>query len=235
MSFLTMKLFLSLASVACVLTTPASANLLFSDLGTGGDVYQSFIGWDVQGSGAPGFGNTENANLFTVAGTGSEAVAQIDLGVQYSQAVKTFTVNIWTDVGGAPGAHVAGSGWTEATTEPGAGCCSLVTIANITGLTLTGNSQYFMILAPVSLTDASALSWEDNSTGVTGDVQYSNTGGAPWNDLGAGQTLGAFDVQGAPEPGSLLLLGAGMCVLVFLNFVHTIHRRSRPNHAHKLS
>ncbi len=88
----------------------------------------------------------------------------------------------------------------------------MVSITGITGVTLTGGQQYFMIAGPLSTSDDSWNAWNFNN-GVNGDNQYSTDGGVTWNDQGS-STLGAFDVVTGsatiPEPGSLLLFGTGL-------------------------
>jgi hypothetical protein len=217
-----MKSLLPLAAASFLFTAAASATTLFSDLGTGNDVYQSQIGWAVAGSGAPFGESTENEELFTVAGTGSEIVGQIDLGVVYVSVLRTFSVSIWTDVSNAPGSQVANASWIGTTSQSGGTCCGLVTIANITGVALNGGAKYFIILAPVSFSNSSDLSWEYNSEGVTGYVRYSNNAGQTWSNEN-GVTEGAFDILGAPEPGSLLMLAIGITGLTLAR------RRKRTN------
>jgi hypothetical protein len=77
---------------------------------------------------------------------------------------------------------------------------------------LVGGQQYFMILGPLSLSDASANVWYLNNQGVTGLNLLSDNGGVTWvtNSNPLYQIPGAFDVLSTPEPGSLLLLGTGL-------------------------
>jgi hypothetical protein len=202
------------ALALCLYNLPATASYLstlFTDLGPPGDVYQ-IPGWVVSGSNS-GFGETQSvADLFTVAGSGSFTVDEINLAVGYLQSPYTFDASIWTDVSGSPGAPVPGAVWNSLTTSTYVEtCCGLVSITGITGVHLTGGTSYFMVLTPVSFTDTSDNPWHLNNQGVTGDTQSShNTGGLAWFNDG-NDTLGAFDILGStPEPGSLLLFGSGL-------------------------
>jgi len=210
------RLLLLLAGVAalCLCSLPARAGVLFTDLGPTGSVYNCCTGWTVSGSGAVG-NSFVAANEFTVAGIGSLSVGEIDLGVSVADGhAATFYASIWTDDAHSPGTELAS--WNLSTSTLFGTCCGLVSETGITGLTLTGGQQYFMVLGPLSLSDNSWTPWNWNSTGVTGLDLYSENGGS-WHNNGT-QTLGAFEIDGAasgvPEPGALLLLGTGFIAIL---------------------
>jgi len=195
-------------------TLPIQAGTIFSDLGPVGDVYNANSGWTVSGSGIVGTSFTA-ANLFT-AGGGGGSVSQISLAVGHVTGLNTFYASIWTDVNNLPGTQVAGARWDNLISSTSFGhCCGLVTINNISGVSLTDGTSYFMILGPESTTDTSWNAWNWNSIGVTGLDLYSTDGGMSWNSNGTSFALGAFQIQSPsiPEPSTLLLLGVGTGLL----------------------
>lgn len=202
-----------------------AGNVIYSDLGTGSNVYNtSSNSWGVQGSAnafSPGLADGIAA-LFMAQGSGSEAVGQIDLGMWNFSGLQSFTASIWTDVAGKPGAQVSGALWSLAATNAYPGCCALASVTGISGVSLTGGQQYFMVLQPVSYSDNSSNAWIYNSQSVSGDMQ-STTNGTTWSDLGTTSNFAAFDVIGgsstapsAPEPASFALGGFGLAALVML-------------------
>jgi len=121
------------ALALCVSSLPAMAQqTFFTDLGPQGNVYNCCDGWTVSGSGTVGTSFTA-ANTFTSLLTGS--VSQIDLGVGFVTGVNSFYAAIWTDNGGLPGTELGQ--WNNLSSGTTFGqCCGLVTISNITGLSL---------------------------------------------------------------------------------------------------
>lgn len=168
--------------------------VLFSDFSTTSNRYECCIGFPVAGSGTIGSSFTA-ANLFTLEGGGAQDITTIDIGIGYVANPPTFDLQIYTDNGNLPGVLLYEQDGLESTTAF-KNCCDAVTI-NPSGLTLTGGTQYFIVLRPVSLTDTSELFWNTNSLGVTGLDLYSGDGGQTWISNGE-QRLGAFDILGMP-------------------------------------
>jgi hypothetical protein len=208
---------------------PAMGDVLFTDLGPTGNVYDSSAGWVIRGGSAASPLSTVAANLFTVPGAGNQAVSQLDLAVLNTDpSVHTFYASIWTDDGGVPGTQVPGAYWNLSTDDPSQSCCGLVSITGITGVFLTGGQSYFLVLGPLDLSDGSWDYIASNNQGITGLSLYSYDGGSGWLSNGT-QSTGAFDVLGspAPEPDSFLVLGTGVVGILAVRRFRSRHPSQR--------
>jgi hypothetical protein len=166
-------------------------NVLFSDLGSGGAVYQPDQGWEVSGTGQTGTSYT-TASEFQAASSGS--VSQIDIAVGYVRGVNSFYAALYTSAGGLPGTELARWNNLSSTTNFGQ-CCGVITISGVTGVNLTAGETYFLVLGPMNINDTSWEEWNLNSTGASDTVLYSNDGANTWNSYGQ-QVIGAFAITG---------------------------------------
>ena len=169
--------------------------LLFSDLGPPGDLYGDNA-YFVFGSGAKGV-SLIAANSFTITGTGSFDISELDLGLVYYMGTNSFLVNIYNDNGGVPGIPVANACFPSVS---GVSDGSLLNITGISGVSLAAGQQYYLVISPESLTSDTIGLWHFNNQGVNSIEYASWDGGASWDNLGS-SPLGAIDLQGNSAPG----------------------------------
>ena len=184
------------------------AGTLYSNLGTGTDVYNCCTGWTVSGAGT-GLSQTM-AMEFQVNPGGS--VGQIDVAVLYAGGANSFYVAIDANNNGQPGAQLAMFSNLSSSQDFG-GCCGLVTITGISGLNLNTGTNYWMVIGPTIFSSDTSEAWAFSNSGF-GNVDLSNDGGKSWDQDG-NQAQGAFDILGGstgstPEPSSLFLFGTGV-------------------------
>jgi len=194
----------------------SASTILFSDLGTPASYGNNP---SIMRGGNGNSGNEITlAREFMVSGAGDFDVTQFDLAaVQNGVNPGTFTVSIWTNSSSLPGTEIGPSFDLTASPAPNDEH-TLVTQSGVTGITLTGGVDYWMVLEPRSLTDNSVVQWENNVHGSTSPLVGTNSGTTNWISDGNGANA-AFDVlgdpvvSGVPEPGSLILLAAGLAAL----------------------
>ncbi len=207
-----------IATLALCIQASAST-ILFSDLGSPASYGNSPS--IMRGGNTHSQNSITLAREFTVSGTGDFNVTQFDLAaVGNGGNPATFAASIWTNSGNDPGTQIGPSFDLTGSPAPNDEH-TLVTQTGVTGITLTGGVEYWMVLTPRNLTDNSVVQWENNVQGSTSLLVGSNSGTTDWLSDGNG-TNAAFDVLGdavvssAPEPASVILLATALAAMLIV-------------------
>jgi len=177
------------------IVTPAklpSAGLvtIYSNLGTGNNVYNSGAGSGVLGKSVPGMPFPEwLGNAFIP--TADHSVTEVQVGVTYVQGPNTVILSLNADNGGVPG-NVLRT-WTFSNLPAFGTCCTLQTAMLKTPLPVAKGTMYWVVLRTLTTNQGTWDVWNDNFKGTQGT--FSNNIGSGWVQGGI-QTQGAFGVFG---------------------------------------
>lgn len=199
---------LFLAGLLCF-GQPVFGGTLYSNLGSGSDVYDRNIDAPVYGSAsAAGFYETW-AFPFTPVASG--AVAQLDIPLVHLAGTDSVIVELLADASGTPGTVL--ESWTVTDLADVRTCCTLKTLSGTASL--TAGAPYWITVLP-GANDTFAY-WPLNSTSTVGPL-YVDFGS--WGYLSdTYNTLGAFeirDTQAAPEPASFALVAGALAIVAGL-------------------
>jgi hypothetical protein len=224
-------------AIALAAASPTHASIIYSTFGT--NQSYSNVGWGIQGTAVSSYLNTHDGlgpgtpYSFAVgfAAGGSYAVTQIDLAVtspiyfgltdpgaptpdaRYDVSLVAGTPGTGL-LAGTPGTGSTLGSWTVSgpTVPPPSGISAIETIP-VSGITLSGGSSYFLVVAPGSPNTAGG--WQEALSTPAGSSLFLNSGSG-WGQLvlSGSDTVAAFDIAGTsvvplPAAGWLLLSGLG--------------------------
>lgn len=169
---------------------PASLVTIYSNLGTGTNVYNGAAGTGVLGRNVPNQPFPEwVANGFTP--TANHTVTEIQVGVSWVEGANTVILSLNEDNGGKPGKTLF---ITQFTNLPTFGnCCTLETASFTTGVPVTQGTQYWVVLRTSPTNQGTWNVWNNNFKDLQGP--FSNSLGNGWFQQSV-QELGAFGVFG---------------------------------------
>ena len=175
--------------------TPAaqpSAGLIkiFSNLGSGSNVYDPVAGTGVLGRNVPGQPRPEWL-AFAFTPVADHVVQQIQVGATYVSGTNELFVSLNDDNAGLPG--MALHTWHFVNLPTFGTCCTLQTAKYKTGIPVTGGTQYWVVLRTATGTSDTWDVWNNDFNGQQG--KFSNNLGSGWVDGGI-QQQGAFGVFG---------------------------------------
>jgi hypothetical protein len=194
--------FFPLAAAGLFSLGTAWCGVVYSNLGTGSNLYDPSVFYGVTSSSYPSFSFTP-ANTVTMTG--------LDIPLARISA-DSATVSLMNDANGVPGSTTLQS-WNLAGL-PYPGSSSALQNLSVSGsLTLFAGTPYWVMVS----TPAVSVGWNLNNTGAVGTLVWEDQVGNGHVD--GIQTMGAFRVWGdevaAPEPGTgAYVLGAGLLALM---------------------
>jgi hypothetical protein len=159
---------------------PASADFIYSNLGTSPNVYNQFTGATI--SGADSLVGLDLSHSESFAVSGSYQLSQIDLGLGFVSGTNSAVVSLWegaTELGSWNVSDLPGFGSTS----------SILTTIDVSGITL-GTGAYTILVSAGASDTWDAWNWTPDGTDSAYDVI-----GTP---------------IAVPEPGTLALLGVGL-------------------------
>ena len=158
---------------------------IYSNLGTGNNVYNSIAGTGVLGRNVPGMPYPEwLADAFTP--TANHTVTEIQVGVTYVQGPNSVIVSLNVDDGGTPGKPL--HAWLFSNLPTFGTCCTLQTARVPAGIPVTKGTTYWVVVRTANNNQGTWEVWNDNFNEVQGPFS---------NDLGFGWLQGGIQAQGA--------------------------------------
>jgi hypothetical protein len=163
----------------------AGLTTIYSNLGTGSNVYNAAAGTGILGKNTGMLFPEWLADGFTP--TADHTITEIQVGVTWVQGPNTVILSVNTDNNGKP--DVALHTWVMFSNLPTFGSCCVLQTAKVPGgIAVKKNTQYWLVLRTFNNNDGTWDVWNDNFNEVNGPFS---------NNLGTGWLLGGIQAQGA--------------------------------------
>jgi hypothetical protein len=171
---------------------PASLVTIYSDLGTGTNVYLSGIGWSVTGPQVSG-GKVDTATPFTPKRNFN--LVLIKVAVLTVSGTNGVRLSLNRDHNGAPGTAL--KAWNLANLPAFPSCCKLDLARLTTTIRVNKGVQYWLVASTSKTMQDSSDSWNMNSRSIFGTVGQRFNNGS-WQVTKGSALLPAFSVLGTP-------------------------------------
>jgi hypothetical protein len=165
---------------------------IYSDLGTGTNVYLTNIGWSVTGPEVAG-GKVDSATPFTPKRNFN--LVLIKVAVLTASGTNGVTLSLNHDSSGAPGTAIRT--WNLVNLPPFPGCCKLDLARLRKTVRVKKGVQYWLVASTNKATQDASDSWNMNSRSIFGTVGQRFGNGA-WQVTKNSALLPAFSVLGTP-------------------------------------
>jgi len=170
--------------------TPAGLVKIFSNLGTGSNVYNSFAGTGVLGQNVPGQPFPEWLG-FAFTPAADHLVQVIQVGATYVSGTNELYLSLNADNAGLPGKAL--HTWHFVNLPTFGTCCALQSGLFKSGIPVKKGTQYWVVLRTAGGPSDTWDVWNNDFNGQQG--RFSNNLGSGWLDGGI-QQQGAFGVFG---------------------------------------
>jgi len=170
----------------------ASLVTIYSDLGTGTNLYLPGIGWSVTGSEVEG-GKVDSATPFTPKRNFNLVLVKV--AILTAGGTNGVTLSLNHDSSGAPGTAIRT--WNLVNLPPFPGCCKLDLARLARTVRVKKGVQYWVVASTDTATQDASDSWNMNSRSIFGTVGQRFGNGA-WEVIRGSALLPAFSVLGIP-------------------------------------
>jgi hypothetical protein len=171
-------------------THPPGVSTIYSNLGTGSNVYNCCTGWTISAKGSIIGATNWVANAFTP--TADATATQLQVGVGWVTGANETTISINPDNNGVPSTSFLKQ-WYPANLPTFGSCCTLETGNDSTGIPLKAGTQYWVVVRTCKASSNTWNAWNLDASGATGP--FANDVGKGWVNRGDAQQ-GAFGVFG---------------------------------------
>lgn len=167
----------------------APMSKIFSNLGPAGNVYQCCIGWTISAVGSIVGQQNWIAEGFTPAADAT--VFKVKVAVGYVTGTNGVTIALAQDAGGIPGTILRK--WNKTGLPTFGTCCTLIAGKDVNGIPVSGGTQYWLV---VKTSGKTPDTWDAFNFSNSGLGPLANNTGNGWQNLGDGNSQGAFAVLG---------------------------------------
>lgn len=167
----------------------AKLKTIYSNLGTGTNVYTAGAGWTVCGP---------NSNICTqwvampFTPKAKALVTKIEAAVGWFAGTNELVLSLYSDSKGLPGKAIRN--WHVKNMPNFGTCCTLNTVRSKKGLAVRKGKQYWVVASTDSTDTNLGAAWNFTYNNAQGSWANSNNQGSTWNTQGG--TLGALGVFG---------------------------------------
>ena len=155
---------------------PPGVIKLYSNLGTGSDVYYSSEGWTI--SGLESIIGAQQAIGLAYTPSADSTIEGVQVGVGYVTGANTVAVAIFSDENDAPGKPL--KVWNPINLPTFGTCCTLVTVKDAAGIKVAAGTQYWLVVGTDTESETTWDAWNFSYNQVSGTISVYTSGSGVW-------------------------------------------------------